>query len=131
MSLKTLRAQIQQTADEIRADTVDRVTLIIVDRVDGSLDAEPMEPPAGYICDYFLAGKRRRLFFPGQDPEQIANALFDHVHRFERVAGIRPMPVLMSAEDAPDDALTIEQPPEGITPVEHVARLYDALRAAA
>lgn len=85
---------------------------------------------AGYTCDFALAGKPRRLFFKGPDPEPVANALFDHVHRIERSGRIRPVPVLMASPTTPDDALTIEQPPEGITTAEHVARLYDALRTA-
>lgn len=131
MSLKALRAEIRRTAEQIRSDTVDRVGLILIDVVDASEDGGIPVPRVGYCCDYTLAGRRRRLFFPGQDPEPVANALFDHVHRIERAGEVRPVPVLMPAQAAPDDALSIEQPPEGITTAEHVARIYDALRAAA
>ena len=131
MSLKTIRAEIQRTAEQLRSDTVDRVSLILIDVMDASEEGAEAIPRIGYCCDYTLAGERRRLFFPGQDPDQVANALFDHVHRIERAGAIRPIPVLMPVQTAPDEALTIEQPPEGITTAEHVARLYDALRAAA
>ncbi|MBK3866887.1 hypothetical protein GFL09_04160 [Pseudomonas stutzeri] len=129
MSLKTLRAEIQRTADQLRSETTDLVGLVLIDVVDASEEGEEPIPCVGYTCDFALAGKRRRLFFKGPDPEPVANALFDHAHRIERTGRIRPVPVLMASPTTPDDALTIEQTPEGITTAEHVARLYDALRA--
>lgn len=129
MSLKTLRTEIQRTADQLRSETTDRVSLILIDVADASEGGEEAIPCAGYTCDFALAGKPRRLFFPGQDIETLANTLFDHVHRIERSGRIRPVPVLMASPTTPDDALTIDQPPEGITTAEHAARLYDALRA--
>lgn len=70
MSLKTLRAEIQRTADQIRSETADRVGMILIDVVDASEDGswEPI-PFTGYTCDFSLVGQRRRLYFPGQDPE--------------------------------------------------------------
>lgn len=131
MSLKTLRTEIQRTADQLRSETVDRVSMILIDVVDASEEGGGESLPCvGYTCDFSLAGKPRRLFFKGPDPEPVANALFDHVHRIERTGRIRPVPVLMASPATPDDALTIEPTPEGITTAEHVARLYDALRAA-
>ena len=127
MSLRALRTQLTRLAEEIRADTVDRVSVVIIDVVDAREGGES-PPCAGHYCDAYLAGQRRRLFFPGQDPAPVAKALFDHVHRIERAGEIRPVPVLMPAQAAPDDALSIEQPPEGIPLSEHVARIYDALR---
>ncbi|UVO17106.1 hypothetical protein [Stutzerimonas stutzeri] len=129
MSLKTLRTEIQRTADQLRSETTDRVSLILIDVVDASEEGEEPIRCVGYTCDFTLAGKPRRLFFKGPDPEPVANALFDHVYRIERSGGIRPVPVLMASTATPDDALTIEQPPEGITTAEHFARLYDALGA--
>lgn len=130
MSLKTLRAEIQRTADQIRCEAIDRVNLILIEVVDASGEGrgQPL-PCTGYTCDFSLAGRRRRLYFPGQDPEPLANALFDYVHRIERAGNVRPVPVLVAAVAPPDDALIIGQPAEGITPAEHAARLYDALRA--
>lgn len=131
MSLKTLRAEIQRTADHIRSTTCDRVSLIMIDVVDASKDGGGKSLPCtGYTCDFSLAGRYRRLYFPGQDPEAVANALFDYVHRIERVGNVRPVPVLMATASPPDEALVIGPPAEGITLAEHAARLYDALRAA-
>ena len=129
MSLKTLRTEIQRTADQLRSETTGRVSLILIDVIDASEEGEESIPCVGYTCDFALAGKPRRLFVKGADPEPIANALFDHVCRIERAGRIRPVPVLMAAKVAPDDALTIEQPAEGISTAEHVARLYDTLGA--
>lgn len=132
MSLKALRAEIQRTADHIRSVTSDRVSLIMIDVVDASKDGSKKSLPCtGYTCDFSLAGRYRRLYFPGQDPEAVANALFDYVHRIERTGNVRPTPVLMAAAAPPDEALIIELPAEGVTPAEHAARLYDALRAVA
>lgn len=130
MSLKTLRAEIQRTADQIRSETADRVGMILIDVVDASEDGswEPI-PFTGYTCDFSLVGQRRRLYFPGQDPEAVANALFDYAHRIEGTGKVRPVPVLMPAEEPPDHALIIGPPTEGITLAEHVARLYDAMGA--
>lgn len=130
MSLKTLRTEIQRTADQLRSETTDRVSLILIDVIDASEEGEGSIPCVGYTCDFALAGKPRRLFFKGPNPESVANALFDHVYRIERAGRIRPVPVLMAAQAAPGDAMTIEPTPEGVTTAEHVARLYDALRAA-
>ena len=132
MSLKNLRAEIRRTADQLRSETVDRVSMILIDVVDASEEGDGESLPCvGYTCDFSLAGQRRRLYFPGQDPEPLANALFDHVHRIERAGKVRPVPVLMATQATPDDAVTVEPAPEGITTAEHVARLYDAMRAAA
>lgn len=130
MSLKTLRAEIQRTADHIRSTTCDRVSLIMIDVVDASKGGGRKSLPcAGYTCDFSLAGRYRRLYFPGQDPEPLANALFDYVHRIERVGNVRPVPVLMATATPPDAALIVGQPAEGVTLGEHVARLYDAMGA--
>lgn len=129
--LKALRAEVRRLDGEIRGDLDDSLNLIVVN-VAGAAEGDPVELPcAGYAGGYHLAGKRLHLFFPGTDPEPLARALLDHAHRIERQAGIRPGLVLMQQQTAPDDAVSIEQPPEGITTAEHVARLYDALRAAA
>ena len=126
MTLKTLRAEIQRTADQIRSETTDRVNLIMVDMVgEGSQSL----PCTGYTCDFSLAGQRRRLYFPGQEPEAVASALFEYVHRIERAGNVRPVPVLMATATPPDAALIVGQPAEGITLAEHVARLYDAMGA--
>lgn len=130
MSLKTLRAEIQRTADEIRSETTDRVSLIMIDVIDASkAGGGELLPCAGYTCDFSLAGQRRRLYFPGQDPEAVASAFFDYVHRIECAGNVRPVPVLMATATPPDAALIVGPPTEGITLAEHAARLYDALRA--
>ena len=130
MTLKTLRAEIQRTADQIRSETTDRVGMILIDVVDASEEGrgQPL-PCTGYTCDFSLAGQRRRLYFPGLEPEAVASALFEYVHRIERAGNVRPVPVLMATATPPDAALIVGQPAEGITLAEHVARLYDAMGA--
>lgn len=129
MSLKAIRAEIQRTADQIRSNTVNRVSMIVIDVVEPGAQGATPASCIGYYCDYQLAGKRRRLYFPGLDPEPLAGTLFDYVHRIERAGTVRPVPVLMPVQTTPDDALTIEQSPDGISITEYVARLYDALSA--
>lgn len=127
--LKTLRAEIQRTADQLRERYDDSLTVVVVGIVGGRAGEPVNIPCAGYACTYYLAGERRRLYFPGTDhqAEAAARALIDHAHKLERIGDCRPAAVLMQQETPPDNALTIHQPPEGLHMAEHVARLYDAL----
>lgn len=131
--LKSLRAEIQRTRDEIlEHQGSGELTMILISVVDASAEGGAQDLPCvGHCCDYHLAGERRRLYFPGDDPEPMARALLDHAHRIEGGGKFRPVPVFMPQQEVPVEAVTITAPPEGLTHAEHAARLYGALRTAA
>lgn len=129
MSLKTLGAEIRRTAKEARERFEPPLMVMFIGVMDCKRDAEVL-PCFGWSCEYELDGIRRQLFFPGTERavDVMARALIDYAHSVERGSGIRAAAVLMQKTTPPDDAVIVVQPPEGIPPHEHAARLYDALR---
>lgn len=126
--LKALRTELNKLDDQIRAGRDEAFPLVLICRLEAD-ETEAAQPCVGYAGDYRIAGEQRHLFFAGTDPEPMVRALFDHAHRIE--GGSRPGCVLFQQEAAPDDAVNIGTPPEGITLAEHAARLYEAIQAAA
>ena len=130
MSLKALKAEIQRAATEVHERFDNPLHVLLVGIISSRRGDGPM-PCSGWNCEYHLAGSRRQLFFPGTegDAELMARALIDHAYGIEQPEGVRPAAVLIQHTTAPDDALIVVQAPPGISPGEHAARAYDALRS--
>lgn len=132
MTLKTLRAEIQKASEEIRGRFDDSLTVILVAVVDAKVDAIDV-PCSGYVCAYHVAGAFRQMYVMGDadQAETLVRAFLDYAYKIEKSGSCRPGAVMMPFKTLPEAAVVLSQPTEGIGMGEHVARLYDAMRAAA
>lgn len=132
MTLKTLRAEIQKASEEIRERFDDSLTVILVAVVDAKEGGVNL-PCSGYVCAYHVAGAFRQMYVMGEaeQAEALVRAFLDYAHKIERSGNCRPGAVMMPFKTLPEAAVVIPQPTEGVDMGEHVARLYDAMKAAA
>ena len=106
--LKSLRAEIQRTRDEILGSQLGAgPTMIVIDVVNASEEGPHEIVPAGYTCN--IQGKRQ--YFPGS-AEQAGAAVRALMSLEPKTPGkVRPVPVLMACLEAPVDPAGAELRP--------------------
>lgn len=130
--LKSLRLEIQRTADEIAGLFDDSLTVMVVTIVSANRN-QTAPPVTGMSCSYPFAGTPRCLYFVGDAglAEKTARALIDLAYQHEEPVKCRPAAVLMQRADVPEGSIVIE-PPQGRTTIKrHVARIYQQIKAGA
>jgi hypothetical protein len=127
--LKSLRLEIQRTAEEIEGLFDDSLTVMVVTIVSANRDQG--DPPiTGMSCNYPFDGKPRCLYFVGDSDlaEKTARALIDLAYQNEASVKCRPAAVLMQRADVPDGSIVIEPPSRRTTIERHVARIYKQIK---